>query len=53
MQKEMKMVYSTPVVEVLNARVEKGFAVSTPDVPERRGLETVTNEGGIETSLWN
>lgn len=53
MQKEMKMVYSTPVVEVLNARVEKGFAGSDPVDPERLGLETVTNEGGIETSLWN
>lgn len=53
MQKEMKMVYSTPVVEVLNARVEKGFAGSTPVDPVRRGLETVTDQGGIETSLWN
>lgn len=50
MQKEMKMVYSTPVVEVLNARVEKGFAGSDP---VRRGLETVTNEGGIDNTLWN
>ena len=49
----MKMVYSTPVVEVLNARVEKGFAGSTPVDPVRRGLETVTNEGSIETALWN
>ena len=53
MQKEMKMVYSTPVVEVLNARVEKGFAGSTPVDPVRRGLETVTNEGSIDNALWN
>jgi len=53
MQKEMKMVYSTPVVEVLNARVEKGFAGSTPVDPVRRGLETVPDEGSIDNALWN
>ena len=43
--KNKKMEYQTPMVELIEARVEKGFQNSTTDGLRSEGMEQVGNSG--------
>ena len=49
-----RMEYDTPMVEILEARVERGFAGSIQQNPQPQGIDASRDayEGG-STLIWN